>query len=515
MTQEQFNKLDKCYFNYSLNDRCVEEVADARILLGTHRFDLYAILFYIDQKVKGVSDLNYAREIYKERTRAMTGFKLSEIGNSNKTSFENFIKVLDQLISDFQNGKYDFEKTLIPIDKKGEPIDGAHRISCAAYFNKKVKVLRFLDQEITPYDYRYLKHELMPSCVGDIMALEALKWHNDIYALFLWPKAIKKQDKLQEALKLIRCQTDVLYQVEYKLSFEAIINLMIQLYGHMDWVGTIDDGFANITGKADEVWDGNGKVQIVLTRANNCSKILSIKSQIRELFGIGLSSIHSTDNMRETIMAMNALLNPNSRHHLFNADVKRYKESYKLMTSFKEILITNNFDLDEFIIDSSIVLSIYGLRAARDLDYYCLHNKQDRQYPCGTDIEEHDSSQKKFYSLPVRDLILNPNNYFVYNELKFVTLNNLLQFKQNRYRLYHDIKDIEDIKLIQNTLREDNKLRKNFTRVCLMLKRKKRIYKHSIFVNLINVSKKLHVYEPLRVLKKRIYRICNLYHFKQ
>ena len=171
MTQEQLAKLDKCYFNYSIDDQCVEEIVDARSLLGTHRFDFYGILFYIDQRVKGVSNLDFAKEVYRERTRAMTGFKLSEIGNDNKTSFDDFINVLNQLISDFQSGNYDYERTLIPIDKKGEPIDGAHRISCAAYFNKKIKILRFLNRDITPYDYEYLNQALMPSDIGEIMEL--------------------------------------------------------------------------------------------------------------------------------------------------------------------------------------------------------------------------------------------------------------------------------------------------------------------------------------------------------
>lgn len=506
MTQEQYSKLDKCYFNYSLDDQCIEEIIDARTLLGYQRFDFYGILFYIDQKVKGVANLDFAKEVYKERTRAMTGFKLSEIGNDNKSSFEDFLKVLDQLISDFQNGNYDYEKTLIPIDKKGEPIDGAHRISCAAYFNQKIKVLRFLNHEITPYNYEYLQHELMPTDIGDMMALEALKWHNDIYALFLWPKAHNYNNKLEEALTLISINSDVLYQVEYKLSFDAIKNLMIQLYGHMDWVGTIDDGFANIIGKVDEVWNENGKVHIVLIYANNCNEVLELKSKIRDLFGIGLASIHSTDNMRETTMAMNALLNPNSRHHLFNADVTRYKESFKLFSRFKQMLDASGFDKNEFLVDSSMVLSIYGLRAARDLDYYCLHNTQNKTYPSDESIEEHDEIQQCFYSYSISDLIYNPQNYFVFNEIKFVTLQNLLIFKQNRYNQYRDAKDQEDIKLIHNTINEDNKLRKSFVRACLLLKRKKRIYKQAVFANFISICKTLHAYKLLRALKRCLSR---------
>lgn len=501
MTQEQYNKLDKCYFNYSLEDNCLEEIIDARTLLGAHRFDLYGILFYIDQKVKGVADLSYAKEVYKERTRAMTGFRLSEIGNDNKSSFDDFIIVLDNLIADFQNDRYDYDKTLVPVDKKGEPIDGAHRISCAAYFNKKIKVLHFLEREVTPYDYAYLQHEFLPSDIADTMAIESLKWHDNIFALFLWPKAHKSADKLQKAISLIANETSILYQVEYKLTFEAIKNLMIQLYGHMDWVGSIDDGYANITGKADEVWADNGLVRIVLVQANSCEEVLAIKGKVRDMFSIGLASIHSTDNIRETKMAMNALLNPNSRHHLLNADVTRYKDSYKLFTRFKDIISHGGFDKDEFVLDASMVLSIYGLRPARDLDYYCLHASPEKQYPGGEDIEEHDDTQKSFYSLPIEDLINDPRNFFVYNEIKYVTLRNLLLFKKNRYNVTHEPKDAEDIKLIQSILSNHNKFAKFISRKQLILKRKKRVFNEKLRNNVIMISKELNLYDFLRSIK--------------
>lgn len=504
MTQEQFDKLDKCYFDYSVDDNCVEEIVDARSLLSSYRFDLYGILFYIDQKVKGVSDLSYAKEVYKERTRAMTGFSLSEIGNDNKTSFDDFVIVLDKLIDDFQNNQYDYEKTLIPVDKKGQPIDGAHRISCAAYFNEKVKVLRFLNREVTPYDYQYVIREFLPNDIADQMALESLNWHDDLYVFFFWPKAHNNSDKLQESLKLISQETSILYQIEYKLTYEAVKNLMIQLYGHMDWVGTIEDGFSNITGKADEVWAGNGKLRIVMVRAKSCDEILSLKSKVRELFGIGLASVHSTDNMRETVLAMNALLNPNSRHHLLNADVTKYKNSYKLFTRFKCLVEQNGFDKNEFVIDASMVLSIYGIRPARDLDYYCLHNESSKHYPFDEYIEEHDDTQKKYYSLPISDLINNPQCYFVFNELKFVSLNNLLSFKRRRYSFTHESKDAEDIKLIGTVLDSHNKLSKFISRTQLLLKRRNRVFREKTRKKLVVFSQKLHVYAFFRAIKRKL-----------
>ena len=59
MKEEQLKKLDKCYFNYNLEQRCEEMVIPARQLLGSSRFDLYAILVYIDHRVRGVNDLSY------------------------------------------------------------------------------------------------------------------------------------------------------------------------------------------------------------------------------------------------------------------------------------------------------------------------------------------------------------------------------------------------------------------------------------------------------------------------
>lgn len=449
-----------------------------------------------------MKDLSLATELYKERTRAMTGFKLSEIGNDSKTSFADFLHVLDGLIADFQSGSYDDRRTLIPVDKKGEPIDGAHRISCAAYFNKKVRVLRFLDREVPPYDYAYLAHDLLPSSWSDLMALEALEWHDDIYAFFLWPKAHRDKDKLQEALSLISSQMDVLYEVDYKLTFEAIRNLMIQLYGHMDWVGSIDDGFANITGKADEVWDKNGTVRIVLVRAPGSDEVLALKKQVRDLFGIGLASIHSTDNIRETKLAMNALLNPNSRHHLLHADVTRYKDTYRLFKRFKEMVEKGGFDKREFVLDTGMVMGIYGLRPTNDLDYCCLHKSQDKTYPEDEDIEEHDEAWLQFCPVPMKDLVCNPRNYFVFDEMKFVTLREQLLYKQSRYKTYHFPKDQEDIRLIQNVLSQNGRFRKHLNRLLLNLKRKKRVYRQTAFANLVKITRLLHVYEPLRSMKR-------------
>lgn len=511
MTQEQFEKLNKsCYLKYSIDETCHQETISARNLLCSARFDFYAILIYIDHKVRGVSDLSWAKKIYKERTMAMTGNKLSEPGNENKNNFDDFINVLDKLIYDFQTGNYDYNRTLIPVDKDYIPLDGAHRIACAAYFNEKIKVLCFPNREYLFKGFNYLKKELLPISIADYMAIESTRWHEDLYVFFLWPQAHKYTEKLKKAQEIIYASVDVMYDVEYKFTYEAIRNIMLQIYGHMDWLGNIDNNFVNVYKKVDEVWASNGKVQLIITKGKSCEYITKIKTEIREMFGIGLASCHSTDNIRETRLAINAILNPQSRHFLERATPTKFKEAYKLLERFKNILKGNELDFNDFIIDSSMVLALYGARNANDLDFYSISNKDISIIKNEKDIEEHDKSQELYYEFPIKDYIISPEHHFYYNELKIISLHDLLKFKQNRYSKTKDAKDIRDIGLIKNYYKDINTFLSQITSFkynYLRLQRSCYNYIYAlIFWRRREILEKIGLYKPLKALKSLFYK---------
>ena len=511
MTQQQLDKLSKgSYLKYSLEDNCIQETIAARKLLCTARFDIYGILIYIDQKVKGVKNLSWAKNIYKERTGAMTGNKMSELGCDDKNTFDDFITVLDKLIEDFQNCRFDKERTFIPVDKDYIPMDGAHRVACAAYFGEQVNILRFPDREYQFKGYQYLKHELLPTSISDYMALESIRWYDDLYVFFLWPQAHQSADKLKKAQEMIYANTDVMYDVEYKFTYTAIRNLMIQIYGHMDWLGNIDNEFKNVLVKVDEVWASNGKVQLIVTRGESCEHITKLKAQIREMFGIGLSSCHSTDNMRETRLALNVLLNPLSRHFLERAKPTTFKKSFKLVEQFKEIAKIHNLPLGNFILDSSMVLAIYGAREAKDLDFYSLQGTNINVYQDIADIEEHDETQKQYYEYPVDDYIISPEHYFVFNEVKFMSLQNLLKFKQTRYAQTKESKDAGDIGLIKNYSEKMSAFTQWIPDLKYNYLRKQRAcydYVYAlIFWRRKEILEKIGLYKPLKVLKNLLRR---------
>lgn len=504
MTQEQLSKLDNFYIPYSLDDEVEELLIDARSLLCGQRFDIYAILLYVEHKVRGVQDMSYAIKIYKERTRAITGHSFNEVGNADKNTFQCYLDTLDNLIRAFQSGEYDYEKTLIPIDRNGILMDGAHRASCAAYFGKQIKVLKFLKYDTMLIDQEYLcTKNFMPERISEAMAMEASRWHDDLHLIFLWPKANLYAEKKKASLDYLRDTTEVIYERDLKLSYEGVRNLMIQLYGHMDWTGGYANGYPNIYGKVDEVWDSNGVTRAVLARVPSVDNMQSIKEHVRDIFGIGLASIHSTDDTQEMLIAVNSLFNPNSRHFLLNGHPTRFLKSYALFEKFRDLL-NKTTDADNYLIESSMILALYGIREARDLDYLTLSDS-----PIATDDEDMEDHRDAlhFHTKSLSDIIVSPQNYFSFYGIKFLTPENLLNYKNKRNEAYKMTNDIKDIKDIKHLLFNEGKTARElmFDAKVLFIIRYRR-FKENFPIWRRRLLERLHIYDFSRATYHRIFK---------
>lgn len=503
MTQEQFKKLDACYYKYDINSQCVEEVIDARKLICPQRFDLYALLLYIDHKVKGVKNDTYAYDVYKERTRTITAFKMSETGNDKKNSFQDFITVFDNLIEDTLKGNFDENRTLIPVDKNYVLMDGAHRTACAAYFGKKIHVLRFVEMESLHMSWEHLQKGIIPESALDAMALESCNWHNNLHMLFMWPKAFLQKETLQKAYAYIEDKSQVVYRKEVKMRYSAIRNLMIQLYGHMEWVGDIDNGFEGTYAKADEVWDANGMCGFVLIQAQSCDYVLDMKQEIRNMFNIGLSSMHSTDNIRETKIAANAIFNPNSIQFLQYGIPTKCKETFHKLDFFKKQLVEQHYDGNEIVLCSEVTMAVYGFRETENISYYS--NSPDFNFRLVNRMVESEYKAITNYGKPTNAILLSPNNYFSFNELKFLSLDNVLKYKMQYYALKHDEqskKDIETIKKILYNTAKDSV----FANLNIVIRRNIRRFKYSFYEYRKKIFVSLRIYDTLKSIKNKLLR---------
>jgi hypothetical protein len=503
-----FNLLDKCYFEF--NENMEYEICDinARELLNYNRFDLYANLVYIDHKEKHI-DISYALDLYKARTQAITGGVYKEQGNEAKDSFKKYIAVFDRLIDDFKQNRFNREISLIPVRANNVLIDGSHRVSCAAYFNKIIRIVKFKNIYAESITSQWLEDHFLLSQYLDRSALEYCKWNKHIYMLCIWPKTFVLPAQKQQADNLIIKTCAVVYRKKLKMSYTAIRNMMIQIYSHMDWIGTVDTHFRSVFAKVDEVWNPVGTVEFILIESDTFQKVFNLKQQIREIYGIKLGSMHSSDNYRETYQIANLIYNSNSMHHLETSQPEKYVTAFRTIEKYKEAIKKAGDSFEDYIIDSSMAMAIYGIRDANDLDYLtsvsdCCkilkiledHHRKNIEYH-RNDIEYHGKN--------IESLIYNPNNYFIFNELKFISLDQLSQFKQTRYLATKDAKDINDIKMIAIYKNSNQhpfiffvlKIKNSFRRNRSIFNRE---FKNFVFV----ILKKIHLYNTIRTLYRTI-----------
>ena len=154
------------------------------------------------------------------------------------------------------------------------------------------------------------------------------------------------------------------------------------------------------------------------------------------------------NNLIYTIRYENEKLNMNN----INKSLEIFsKKNNDLFNKFKNIIKNSNYNIDDFCIDGSFILSILGIREARDLNFICLDNNISFNIE---NIQNHKDILKNL-NLPYSkiDILYNPNNHFIFNGIKCINLYIYKQIKINRLLLsnknsFNYIKDTNDLVLI-------------------------------------------------------------------
>lgn len=501
-------RLPKCHITYPEEADYVIEEIPARCLLSYKRMDFYAKLLYIDHYVKGI-DMTYALNTYLAHIEAVTGFTNSEKGNKEKNNGNKFVEVFNKLIKDISENGFNSSISLIPVDADNYVIDGAHRVSIAAYFDKKVTIIRFKDWR-TGYsmDWKYLKEMLLEERYLDFIALESTRWHQNLYMACFWPRSFTLPERKKQADEYIESRVNILYRKKIKFNKVGIRNFLLQIYGHMSWIGNVDNHYRGVNSKMDEVvFKDIETVEFYLLQADSFDTIFNLKKEVRDIYNIGLSSVHITDNIRETRQIANLIYNPNSIHHLLHSYPDKFIKSYRLLLSFKDIVKEHNIDPEIYVLDSSMVMAIYGIREAADLDYLT----EDKDCQLISTLCKQQGSMEchdrfiKYHTASNKDLIYNPHNFFVFNDIKFLTLNEIYRYKKNK----GEEKDKNDIKLISAYISNDWKSRISMRilniRHTMMVYRRR--FKQDSMKIIIQITKTFRIYEFCRKMRNKLYKL--------
>jgi hypothetical protein len=109
-------------------------------------------------------------------------------------------------------------------------------------------------------------------------------------------------------------------------------------------------------------------------------------------------------------------------------------------SKYREWLESTGYDKEDFCVDSSAVLSAFGLRDCRDLDFLYHGNFINTGME---DVSCH-NEEMKYYQDKKSDIIFNPENHFYYKGLKFASLDVIRRMKVFR----NEEKDKKDVSLI-------------------------------------------------------------------
>lgn len=160
---------------------------DARELLVPNRIDLIVKYYYIDCKYRNIN-LEYAKKLYSDHIEAFSAGRFEEPGSPEKNSIEVYLNDFDNLITDIKKNGFDSRISLVPLGDNNEILDGSHRVSCAAYFNKKVTVIKFKGLK-RKFNYEFFRDRLLDRNSLDFIMLNYSLLKSDLYLACIWPRA--------------------------------------------------------------------------------------------------------------------------------------------------------------------------------------------------------------------------------------------------------------------------------------------------------------------------------------
>ena len=316
----------------------------------------------------------------------------------------------------------------------------------STYFNIKPVLSHMNTPGATHYDYTFFinrkdkpKLELEHANMIALQNLELLKNNNDVRSIIIYPIAMK-QNKTNQIEKILSKYGTTMYKYQINLKSNGVKNLIKEMYRGEAWIGGIfpSDGSTKYSVCIDyTITDNKYPILFYLFKFNDKSKDVTMKKEIRSLYNIENHSIHISDHYVDTFRIAAALLNENSVHFLNNGTNNISAESKGLLTKyFNEV----NYN-EDYCLTSSIVLELYGLRKAKDIDYLH-HSTKDVNIP---NILEHKGIWLSYYPCHKHNIIYHPNNYFYFNGHKIASLNMIKEMKAKR----NEPKDIKDIQLIE------------------------------------------------------------------
>ena len=410
-----------------------------RKLINPARFDVIIKYLYAKAYMNSF-DLKFATDAYKEHLKVWCGFVEGDL--TGKDSFEKYLTAFNQLLDSVALDGFDKEKSYLPVGSNGIVIDGSHRAAACIAYQSDPLIVKFDHPEAT-YDAAFFKGIGVSQVYLDAAAIEYAKINTNTYVVCLFPVGVHKRVQVESVLSEYGI---TVYDKEIPLYNFGPVNAIAQMYKGEHWLGSREKGWPGALEHAKNKFTNDSPLQIYLFECHDLLLVKEAKAKIRSLFPFGNNSVHVNDLHEETIRLAEQLFNENSIHLFNHGDLSIRNKVFEFHELFKKDLAEKKYDNENICVDSSSVLSLYGLRESNDYDYLIF--KDEGQVFSDPLINNH-NHELKYYGKELGVLVFDPKYYLYYDGIKYSSLKTVLRMKNNRA----EEKDLKDIELAQSLIR--------------------------------------------------------------
>lgn len=395
--------------------------------------DLDIVIKFLYVKAR-VEDNNYDfyRALYEKSILRLYGWV-----NDGKTKISEFITAFDTLIDSIEKNGFNSEFPII-IAKNNMILNGRHRLAICEYFgiqpvfvnSKEIGHKRFVIN-VDFYNTVFSDYEL-ETIITDYFN----NFKNPHYFMsFLWWDSEDNWEQIQSKIK-DTLSSEIIYKKDFHFEDENHFqNVLEGIYAYENGISKN----MNILLKVQNLKD-NKKFRVLVCKYSGektyrynisdypiCIEIEKMKFQIRGDLSYGKESkkysyLHTSDNIDHLKYLCNFIFNPNIHFlkHIYS-DNKYINSTHKFLKRFETFLQNNNVDRYDFCFDSGIILQIFWIRKAADLDFICKESIRSRLGFFEKNIDLHEKNRfLKVSKLSDDALIANRKNFFFYKGFKFV-----------------------------------------------------------------------------------------------
>lgn len=416
--------LEPPYRQYVVPDAPLQAISAPRSLLTANRIDLSFKLLYLSYK--NIATSLYL-ELYKEHIDAFTLGTFRDPFTPEKGSFQSYIARFDELYDSIASTGFDKTQSVIPLACDGSIVNGAHRTACAIHTQREIYGIR-LSMQPRSYNWWFFRSRGMHNVSLEIAAQHFVGHADNVYIALLWPRSSNDHVEIAKSFK------NVIYDKKgIMLTRRGAHNLVSMCYEGEPWLGAAASDYPGAVSKVREVYRRGKPLRVIAFQDPDRNAVRDNKDRVRSRFKYGKHCVHVTDSRAEAMLLGSLLFNENGINFLNFANPNIYRTLPEKWSKLAQFVKLNNLGYDDFVVDSGMVLELYGLREANDIDIIVSSKVVGlRARSAGDGVDLHGDNDLEYHKLNCDELVYDPTYSFTYRGVKFVSLRQVYAAKKAR-----------------------------------------------------------------------------------